>query len=249
MAMYVYKDDIRTEILLARNAQKKDKNIRFYCPNPKCNAHMYIRNMDGVAASYFAANPSHRHIEGCYGSSKGFNPNNYDEDKFEFDNALLALTTSSKPQIKKITPGEHGTGPSNSKALRTMQQIYSMCKSHDSSDTYNKITIGQMLLDNRSIYMYPKGVFGWRIIEGKCKRPNFYNSTKNEISLIISGDGKEYTFILEFDDESLFKEIKNVIFPNRDYLIAIAGNWRSSGIFNVFCTTFSSKKQYKIVNT
>lgn len=145
MAMYVYKDAARTEKLLARNAQKQDKSIRFYCPNLICDAHMYIRNMDGVSAACFAASPSHGHVERCtYGTSNGFSPNNYDEDKFEFDNALLVLTTPSKSQTKKITPGEHGSGPAKSKPLRTIHQIYSMCKSHDCSDTYNKITIGQI---------------------------------------------------------------------------------------------------------
>ena len=122
-----------------------------------------------------------------------------------------------------------------------------MCKSHDCSDTYNKITIGQMLLDNRSFYMYPKGVFGWRIIEGKCKRPYFYDATKKEILLIATADSKEYTFILNFDDETLFKEIKNMIFLNKDYLVVVAGDWKSSGCFNVFCTAFSSKKQLAII--
>lgn len=95
--------------------------------------------------------------------------------------------------------------------------------------------------------MYPKGVFGWRLIEGKCKRPYFYDSIKKEILLIISADGEEYTFVLKFDDENLFKELKNDIYPNREYLIVVAGNWRSSGSFNVFCTTFLSKKQLAII--
>ncbi len=247
MSMYVYKDEARTEKLLARNAQKQNKDIRFYCPNPNCDAHMYIRNIDGVSASYFAAIPSYKHIKGCFGSSKGFNPIEYDEDKFEFDDALLALTMSSKQKTRKITPSEYGSGLSTPKPLRTIGQIYSMCKSHDCSDTYNKTTIGQMLLDSRSFYMYPKGVFGWRIIEGKCRRPNFYDAIKMEISLIISADYREYTFILKFDDEILFKEIKNSIFPNRNHLIAVAGDWKSSGCLNVFCTSFSSKKQLAII--
>lgn len=102
MAMYVYKDVARTEKLLARNAQKQDKGIRYYCPNPKCDAHMHVCNIEGVSASYFSANRSHGHIERCpYGTSNGFNPSDYNEDKFEFDNALLALTMSSIRRLKK----------------------------------------------------------------------------------------------------------------------------------------------------
>lgn len=95
--------------------------------------------------------------------------------------------------------------------------------------------------------MYPKGVFGWRIVEAKCKRANLYDSAKMEISLIASTEGEEYTFILKFENEELFKEIKNDIFPNRGYLMVVAGQWGSSGTFNVFYTTFSSKKQLAII--
>ena len=104
---------------------------------------------------------------------------------------------SSKKKTRKITPSEYGSGLSTPKPLRTIGQIYSMCKSYDCSDTYNKRTIGPMLLDSRSFYMYLKGVFVWRIIEGKCKRPNFYDATKMQISLVVSSDCSEYTFILK----------------------------------------------------
>lgn len=248
MAMYVYKDAFRKEKVLARNAQKQDKGIRFYCPNIQCDAHMYIRHKEGVSVAYFSAIPSHPHIKGCpHGTSNGFNPNDYNEDKFEFDNALAVLTMPSQPQRKKETPGEHGGGTVTPKPPHTLHQIYSMCKDYDCADTYNGITIGQMLLDNRSVYMYPKGVFGWRIIEGKCKKPHFYDATKMEISLTASTEGEEYTFILKFSEEDLFKAIRDIIFQNKKYTIVIAGKWSSSGTFNVFCCTFSSKKQLSII--
>lgn len=70
---------------------------------------MFIRNIEGVTASYFGAVQSHGHIKNCpHGSSNGFNPNNYDEDNFEFDNALLSLTKSSKTQSQKELSGKHG---------------------------------------------------------------------------------------------------------------------------------------------
>ena len=248
MAMYAYKDIFRKEKLLARDARKQDKGIRFYCPNLRCDTHMHIRHKEGVSVAYFSAIPSHAHIKGClHGSKNGFNPNSYNEEKFEFDNALAALTMPSKRQRKKEIPGEHGSGKVTLKPPHTLQQIYFMCKSYDCADTYNGITIGRMLLDNRSAYMYPKGVFGWKIIEGKCKRPHFYDAAKKKIFLTAATDEEKYTFILEFDDETLFKEIKNIVFPNRDYPIVVAGNWMSSGSFNMFCMSFFSDKQLKIV--
>lgn len=248
MAMYVYKDAARTDKLHAKEAQKQNKGKRYYCPNPECDAHMYLWNVDGVSAAYFRASRSYKHREGCpYGIKNGFNPNEYDEEKFDFDNAILALTIQSKVQSKNEEPGEHGSGTGISKPPRTIRQIYSMCKAYDYSDKYNGITIGKMLIDNRSIFMYPKGVFGWRIIETKCKRPRFYDSNKMEISLVASTVGEEYTFILNFDNEGLFKEIKNTIFPNKEYLIVVAGQWSSSGTFNIFCASINSKKQLAII--
>lgn len=247
--MYVYKNAARTNLLFAKNAKNQDKGVRFYCPNPKCDAHMYISNIDGVSASYFRATRSHKHTEGCpYGISNGFDPNKYNEKSFEFDNALMSLMSPSPPQSKSISPREHGNGIVIPKPPRTIRQIYSMCKSHEYSDRYNGQTIGKMLLDNRSIHMYPKGVFGWKIIEAKCKRPNFYDSDKMEISLVVAFIEKnDYTFVLKFDDEKLFKEIKNIIFSNKNYLIIVAGQWYSTGTYNVFQTTFSSKKQLSII--
>lgn len=122
-----------------------------------------------------------------------------------------------------------------------------MCKAHDCSDTYNGITIGKMLLDYRSIYMYPKGVFGWRIIEAKCKKPYFYDTEKKELSLFVSTAAYEYTFILKFENKELYKEIKNLLFSNRNNFIIVAGQWSSSGFIIKFCTTISSKKQLAII--
>lgn len=249
MAMYVFKDSARTDILFAKNAREQNKGVRYYCPNPICDAHMYISNIDGVSASYFRVLPTHRHAEGCpYSISNGFDPNKFDENNFDFNNALLSLMMTSKSQIKNASLEKYENGKMNPKPPRTIRQIYSMCKSYNYYDSYNGIAIGKMLVDNRSIRMYPKGIFGWRIIETKCKRPNFYDSTKMEISLVIAfTDKNEYTFVLKFDNEKLFREIRNVIFQNKEYLIVVAGEWKSSGTFNIFQTNFSSRKQLLII--
>lgn len=250
MAMYVYKDKARTEKLLAKNASKEDKNTRFYCPNSECDAYMHICNVDGVSTAYFRAKRSHGHIDGCiHSSSNGFNPNDYQEDMFQFEDALSNLTIPSKSQSKKETPGEHGTGEAESKPPRTIRQIYSMCKSHDCTDDYNGREIGQMLIDDRSIYMFPKGVFGWRIIEGKRKKPHFYDNGKREITLVAPIKDIKYEFVLKFDDDVLFKEIKNNIYSNRNKVIIVAARWSSSGTYNVFCAPIKSKKQVAILKS
>lgn len=64
----------------------------------------------------------------------------------------------------------------------TILQIYDMCKAHYCEDTFNLQQIGQILLDSRSVYMYPKGVFGYRIIEAKC-RAHLYDHDDENIYL------------------------------------------------------------------
>lgn len=248
MAMYVYKDSARTEKLIARNAQKEDKSIRFYCLNPNCDAHMYIWNYDGDSGSYFQASKSHGHIEGCFfHASNEFKPNKFNEKEFQFVNLLSDLMKPSKEQTKKELPGEHSNGKASPNPPHTLSQIYSMCKSYDCNDSYNGNVIGQMLVDNRSIYMYPKGVFGWRLIEAKCKSPYFYDKVKKEITLISSTNGNEYEFILKFNDEKFFKEIESYIYPNREHLLVVSGEWKTSGKFNAFVTNFTSKRQLSVL--
>lgn len=244
MAMYVFKDTAREHKLLARDAQRQDKSIRFYCPNKNCDAHMYVRNLDGVSKAYFAAIKSHSHVNGCPYTSRGFQPNLYVEKGFEFEKALLSLTVPSKPQLMSEIPGEHGTGEVTPKPIHTIRQIYSMCKSYDCSDLYNGKIIGQMLLDERSAYMYPKGVFGWKLIELKYR---YYSSDKKEIAFVCLPNGTKYTFIVKFGNEGLFKEIRKNVYENRNHLIIVAGEWNSSGKYNTFCTEIKSKKQMTIV--
>lgn len=252
MALFVYRDKSRTQILYAKDALKEDKNIRFYCPNPNCDAHMYICSVKGSSSAYFrAVYKQHQHILDCpFHSSNGFNPNNHDEEAFDFENSLKKLMLSSTRISKRGLTTPHRTGKLKNKPLKTIRQIYDMCKSYVCTDEYNHVAIGQMLVDDRSAYMYPKGVFGYRIIEGMVSKGYFYNTNKLEIK--IAGPirpliNQEYMFILKFEQDSLFKEIKNITYENRDKIIVVAGNWKASGAFNAFYSNITSKKQITII--
>lgn len=248
MAMYVYKDKGRTKELYAKDALKEDKNKRYYCPNPNCDAHMYVCGVEGVSSAYFSATRNeHPHCKGCdFAASNNFNSDKFDESAFDFENVLEAMRIPSKSVLKKKSPNPHKTGASDPKPLRTTRQIYDMCKSYPCSHSYNNLVIGQMLLDDRSEYMYPKGVFGNRVIESKVKSGAFYDSMKMEICLVAPSSQK-YKFILQFIDRSLFNTLKKSLFNNRDKLIVVSGHWERSGTFNVFCTEIVSKKQIVVI--
>lgn len=248
MAMYVFKDEARLIKLLAKDALKEDKGVRFYCPNKDCDAKMHIRNVDGAKKSYFAASSVPGHIEGCpHHVSNSFNPNKFNELEFDFNNALLSLTQQRKTKSKNQTHRESPQGSDTQTPPRTIRQIYTMCIAHDCTDKYNGITVGQMLLYDQSLFMYPKGVFGWRIIESRRQKPKFYNALKMEITLIAPIENGTYKFLLQFTDAELYKKIQNYIYANRDYKIIVAGEWKSSGVFNEFSTTIVSDRQVAII--
>lgn len=249
MSMYVFRDKERKRKLYAKQAIKENRDTRFFCPNIKCNAHMYICGLDGITAAYFSANRNgHSHVKGCpFGANNSFNPDDFDESAFDFDNAMDELATPSKQVKKKTEPGEHGTGESLPRPPRTIRQIYDMCKSYDVIDTYGNKKIGQMILDDRSLYMYPKGVFGKKIIECKASQ-YFYNSEKLEIKLIAPIAAGKYTFQVKIPDKDLFKHIKDTIYNNRNKIILISGDWGAGSTFNCFTTSLASKKQIAVIN-
>lgn len=248
MAMYVYKDSRRTIEFLAKDALKQDMDIRYYCPNPKCDANMYLCGVDGLSTAHFSANrQAFPHIEKCdYGSSNGFKPDNSDESSFDFEMALEDMLNPIKVTKKDKHPNTHKTGESNLKPLRTIRQIYDMCVTHSCTQTYNNKVIGQMLLDDRSEYMYPKGVFGYRIVKSKPKTGGFYNTSEKEIYLVAPSSEK-YEFILKVSSDELFRFLRDIIYSNRDKFIIVAGDWKASGKYNIFQTKVTSKRQIKII--
>lgn len=249
MAMYVYKDSSRTLELYATDALRKDIETRYYCPNPNCDAHMYLCGVDGLSTAHFSANrKNYPHIEGCdFGSKNGFKADKIDEKAFDFQSLLDNMKVPSSPTKKKESPSPHKTGEADLKPLRTLRQVYDMCKSYTCTHSYNNQVIGKMLLDDRSEYMYPKGVFGNRIIEARVRAGNFYDPNKREIYLVAPSSQK-YEFILQISDMKLFGLIRDTLFNNRDKFIIVAGLWETSGTFNVFKTNLTSQKQIKPVS-
>ena len=57
----------------------------------------------------------------------------------------------------------------------------------------------------------------------------------------------KYSFILQFADEVLYRNIRNEIYNNRDKIIVVAGKWKSTDVYNSFITEVISKKQVAII--
>lgn len=254
MANYAYRDQERTIVLYSSDAVKEDRNKAFYCPNPKCNAKLYICAIDGSKSAYFRATKHNsKHIEKCpFGNSNSeFNKDKFDETKFVFNNAIDKLLCATEIRKKKKNVREHNTrgyniGESELHPPRTIRQLYSLCKSMPVRSRYGDKEIGEMLLDDRSGYRYPKGCFGNKIIEAVAKL-RIYDDSKKEIYLTAPMDSKKYTFILSFDDRAIYRDIRSEIFNNKDKIIVVCGKWESSGIYNFFVTKMYSKKQIAVI--
>lgn len=247
MVKYAYKDKARTVKVLAREALKEDKGRLFYCPNHLCDAKMTIVIKEGVSASFFRGRG---HLDDCvhYTRSNSFKPGEFNEQAFDFKNALMSLSHAGRSQSNKLTPNNHSNGPAVDKPLRTIRQIYDMCTWYDDCyDTYNGVMVGHMLLNDESAKMYTSGVEGWRLIEAKRKPKKFYIPENMEIHLIAPIEQKKYTFILKFADAKLYREIKDWIYANMNYIFVVAGDWVSSNITNVFTAHISTRKQITMI--
>ena len=157
------------------------------------------------------------------------------------------LAFPSKPTKKTDSPNPHKTGKPSKKTLRTIRQVYDMCKTYKCSDTYNNIKIGQMLIVDRSIFMYPRGIFGYRLVEAKVKSGCYYDNNAQTIILHTPINDNKYQLLLKIIDKGLFNKVRNEFFNNRDKIILISGNWQASKTFNMFYAEVTSKKQYHVI--
>lgn len=251
MANYAYRDKERRDIILASEALEEDRDKSFYCPNPLCNSKLFICAVDGSRKAYFRATKSaYKHIANCpyANSSVVFDDNRFNQSNFSFENAIQDLLIKNnsktiKSESKSSTLGEHANH-----TLRTIKQIYSMCKQFPPNYSYGNEKIGRMILDDRTTYWYPKGVFGFKIIES-CVKGRFYDNDKNEIYLVAPIANPNYHFILSIPDINLYRKIRNMVFENKDKFIIVAGDWKASNLgYGYFETTIYTDKQISILN-
>ena len=249
MANYAYKDNQRKEIIYSTQAIKEDRSRAFYCPNPKCNAQLYICAIEGSKTAYFRATKrQYPHVSNCpFGNSAiEFDKTQFDETNFDYDKAielLFAPTSTDKASKKSGVPSieEFQNHPP-----RTIRQIYSMCKSFPVNAKYGNKEIGEMILDDRSEYRYPRGCFGNKIIEAVVK-DRLYDNDKRCIYLSAPMDSKKYSFVLDFSDDETYKIIRGEIYNNRDKVIIVAGQWESSGKYNSFISKINRREQVAIL--
>lgn len=253
MTNYAFKNKDRNGQLsgkiYADQAQIKDINQYYYCPNSLCSAHLFPCSINGSKKAYFAAtHPEYRHIPACpYGYNIDFDKNKYNEQDFDYKSALEHLMEDSTKTSTSIGQYSNSNGITASHhtmtvhPLRTIRQIYSMCKSMDIHDTYNSVKIWRMLVDNRSVDIYNLGIFGKRLIEANASWI-CYNNNRQELYLELN----PYKFILKVEDVDLYSFMRNRVWNNADKLIIVAGDWQNVAQYKVK-TKIKSKKQVMVL--
>lgn len=202
MANHAYRDKERRDLILASEALEENRDKSFYCPNPLCNSKLFVCAGDGSRKAYFRATKSvYKHIANCpyANSSDAFYDNKFNQSDFSFENAMQDIlvkknSKSSPGDSKRSSYGNH-----DNNTFSTIKQIYSMCKHFPPNYSYGDEKIGRMILGNRTAYWYPKGVFGFKIIES-CVKGHFYDSDKHEIYLVAPIANPNYHFILSISD-------------------------------------------------
>lgn len=237
MSLFAFEDVLRQRKVLAIRCS--DRTRRFYCPNPHCDAHLFLCNQDGISKAYFRATfKSHSHNLDCYYKNSNVGSvENFDEKAFKFDDFMDNLFRSSISQKRSTITSDNSKSPSGNeiKQVRTMRQIYSLCKSMDINDEFAGIKIWKMLLDNRSAKIYKKGVFGKRLIEAK-----FRNYSKDSKTIFVKLEN-QFVFALNFNDEDFFNKILSNILKNKEQNVIVAGNWKDNS--DKFYADITSQRQ------
>ena len=250
MANHAYRDKERRDIILASEALEENRDKSFYCPYPLCNSKLFVCAGDGSRKAYFRATKSaYKHIANCpyANSSVVFDDNKFNQSDFLFENAMqdLLVANNSNPSNRNSKISSYGKHDNHT--LSTLKQIYSMCKQFPPNYSYGNEKIGRMILDDRTAYWYPKGVFGFKIIES-CIKGRFYDNEKNEIYLVAPVANPNYHFILSIPDINLYRTIRNMVFENKDKLIIVAGEWNlSKEDRRIITSIIYSNKQITII--
>lgn len=248
MSKWAYKDEKRCEEISAFAAAQLNHNNRYYCLNPKCNAFMYVSNLNGLSNPYFKAKPTQPHITGCEYAKTTGQHYTFNEKSFNYEVALGnlckpdSLHKSTTSTIARSDSIRHQA--SNKKSFPTLYEIYTFLKSRNTKSVINGRTIASMLADNRSIYYYKNGIRKNKIVELKyCK----YNTDK--LSIIFTYPFEEKKFYIEaiFNDKELFKSINRELYNNSQSIIVIAGNFNYNKSTRNYDIEIINKKQICLV--
>lgn len=237
MSFWAYKDILRTNSITSEEAKSHSKDTDYFCPNTDCSAIMHISHCDGVSKARFRSLPSHPHIEKCKYYRGGYQKDQFDEKKFDFDSAiqdLMLINLSQKACVKDkndFTDILHSSKNGKIKVLSTLSEIYNVLKSEAIDSDYNGIPIKAMLADERSAFFYTKGFWGYKIVETEYvhyrKDYKYSDEIRYVIYLRYPYSQLKHSIMLIFEDSKLSRSIQNLLYNNKNKKIIVAAYFNS----------------------
>lgn len=244
MSTIAYEDSERTKIVYASACTIKDLKTRYYCENPDCSAHLYIRAVNSVLNTHFYTSKNHPHNGWCYKKPDEFKPTDYREEDFNYDGVIDEILTSTyKNKEIKPKPGQK-TGDGNKKGLSKIAQIYTLCKHFRPENSYNGVEIWKMLFDVRNNYMLTKGLFGKHLIECLYHR---YDKEGKHIYFkypLNKALPNQYQLRIHIGDTDLYYKIQKKLYNKDNLPIVIAGDWTKYDTDSFECEVKSGKQIY-----
>ena len=224
MSYEAYLDQNKRKIMKARDAAINQINQKFYCKTLGCNACMTLVDAANPDSAYFRRLPSSPKLSSIFCSADGiFNPTEYEEKKFNFENlADKIIKESENANIRGVGNSEvHGGG--GKKSISTVKQIYLMCRKYTE---YNGFCTNNILADERNFEKNKDGIVGKRIVQCTC-----YHKVKDEFSYIMNYPSFPYKngkhIRIDFKNKDLFWDFYNKVKKsNHKELILVLGEWK-----------------------
>ena len=280
VSLYAFADELRmpeSKVYAAdldRDGTPEERKKDFYCPSPNCTARMRLRSKSVYCACFFAMDG---HSDSCmYGHLGTYDPNDYNEEKFDLGNAVMALKAVKKPsKVKSQTKAKGNTkmahqGPEPPK---TLNEILLMLKNHDCHDVIGGKKVGDMLLDDRSMEEFGEDFFGYRVVEAKLspncfykKRPALKNLDRLQfipfekqvpylsvLHLVLESDLQQFYFDVYFRDVEVFRGVIEKIWGGKGKtepecrFAVVASHWRkTSKNEDRYATIVTTSKQISV---
>lgn len=248
MASYALNNKTTGERIEASEAVYLDHGLIYYCPNPNCRVQMHIVQ---ASVPYFTAYKATPHIKYCFYASKSlFDPGKYEESSFNLDEAIQFLLaegeSTANTRGKQYQEHEH----SSRLPIKRLSVLYAMCKSRGIDQSYNGVPIKSIIFDNRCSGELPQTISGFRIVECQTKNSNYLDYDREQLTITLYAPAtslRKGTFVLQFEDQELFKERQKLVFSNRDKIIVVAGIWKSGEDAQSRYTQVSSKRQIVVI--
>lgn len=190
-------------------------NASYICAMPGCSAKMILCDPSSNRTAYFRSIHKADHkYDYCTDSSLSFNPDEYDESKFDLN--LAIQTICSHEQQNNIHTGQfHSTngtiGTGSHIPIRTAKKLWAVCNHLGVNGIYNHIRINDIYacLENKDCFQYRTS--GFCIIEGT------FAYTVNDVSIRMnytrySTSDTCYSLLVHFPSKSSMNSFKKKLF-------------------------------------